>query len=66
MTGLCHETTEAVSIAARWYAEHRNECGRPLIPTIRKRFNLTPLEACMALAEANRLDLYGGRGDATS
>jgi hypothetical protein len=54
MTGLCHETTEAVTIAAAWYAAHRHEVARPIIPALRARFGLSPREACMAVAEANK------------
>lgn len=55
MTGLCHESTEQISIAAVWYRQHRIECPRPIIRHLRQRFGLSPLQACEALSEASRL-----------
>jgi len=51
-TGLCHESTAAIEQAAAWYREHRDTAEQPIIPAIRRRFGLTPLEAIMALREA--------------
>lgn len=61
MTGLCHETTEAVTLAAVWIAGHRHELARPIIPAIKALWPLTTKEACEALAEANRIGgAHGG------
>jgi len=49
-----HETSEAVSVAARWYGEHRDECPRPIVPALRSMFGLSAKQACEALAEASR------------
>lgn len=54
MSGLCHESSAAISEAASWYAANRHQCERPIIPALRQRFNLTPKQACEAIAEANR------------
>ena len=53
-TGLCHASTEAIAEAAAWYASHRYECERPLVPALRRRFGLTASEAVFALAEAGK------------
>lgn len=53
-TGLCHENTAAISEAARWYAAHRDQCERPVIPALRRRFGLTAHEAVCALREARQ------------
>ncbi len=59
MTGPCHESTEQISVAAAWYRQHKAECPRPIIPHLRQRFGLSPLQACEALSDANRLDQGG-------
>lgn len=55
MSGLCHESTAAISEAASWYAANRHLCERPLIPALRRRFGLTAKQACEAIAEATRM-----------
>ncbi|MCG6115228.1 MAG: hypothetical protein MEQ84_08515 [Mesorhizobium sp.] len=60
MTGLDHETTEAVTMAAMWIIGHRHEMPRPIIPHIRRMFGLSPAQACEAIAEANRRRDHGG------
>jgi hypothetical protein len=55
LTGLCHQGSAAVEIAARWLAEHRDELPDAAIPFVRERFGLTALEAIEALKEGHRL-----------
>lgn len=67
MTGLCHESTEQITIAAAWYRQHREECPRPVVPHLRQTFGLSPLQACEAVAEATcRVDTtnQGGANEA--
>lgn len=54
MTGLDHQTTDAVEEAARWYAAlSASERGaRPAVPMLKERFGLSALEACQAIAQA--------------
>ncbi|WP_127524661.1 hypothetical protein [Mesorhizobium sp. Z1-4] len=40
--------------AAAWYAAHRLELPRPLVPNLARRFDLTSAEAAKALARAGR------------
>lgn len=56
MTGLCHANSEAVTIAAAWYAAHRHELTSGIITGLRERFGLSPIEAIEAL----RLAKLGG------
>lgn len=51
-TGLCHESNEAISEAARWLAANRPTCERPVVPALRRRFGLTVQEAVCAVREA--------------
>jgi hypothetical protein len=53
-TGLCHQSSAAIEIAAAWYRMHSADCGRPIIPALRARFGLTPLQAIAVLREAAR------------
>lgn len=53
MTGLDHESSAAVDEAAIWYRANRDQVERPVVPALRQRFGLTPLEACQAIREAN-------------
>lgn len=54
MTGLDHEHTAAVGVAAEWLATtRRDQIARPIVPTLRQRFGLSAQEACQAIAEAN-------------
>ncbi|SKA26452.1 hypothetical protein [Consotaella salsifontis] len=53
-TGLDHESSEAVTLAARWLATTPpDQHPRPIVPELRRRFGLNPVEACQALREAN-------------
>lgn len=52
-TGFCHVATARIDEAAEWYAVHRETCERPIVPTLRKRFGLTPLEVVQAIRDAN-------------
>ena len=42
-----------VEEAAVWFTENRGACPRPIIPHLRRVFNLSPLQACEALRMAN-------------
>lgn len=53
MTGVDHEHSEAVVIAAHWLIK-QTDPPKPVIVQLRRRFNLTALEACEASALANR------------
>lgn len=53
-TGLCHQSSAAIEIAAAWYRAHAAECEHPVIPALRRRFGLTPLQAIAVLREATR------------
>lgn len=45
---------QAVEIAAHWLAAHRDVCPRPVVVALRRRFRLSPLQACQALAQAEK------------
>jgi hypothetical protein len=55
MTGVDHETTALVDEAARWFAANRETCERPFVPALRRRFGISGVDACRAMAEANRM-----------
>ncbi|MCZ4091675.1 hypothetical protein [Sinorhizobium psoraleae] len=52
-----HPDNEAVTLAAQWLAD-QNPAPRPIIPELRKRFNISALEACEASAMARRFQIY--------
>ncbi|MEO3385107.1 hypothetical protein [Mesorhizobium sp. CAU 1741] len=53
-TGCDHEHSAAVDEAAAWLSQTPPQAiGKPVIPALRQRFGLTPLEACEAVREAN-------------
>jgi hypothetical protein len=55
-TGHCHESTAAIDEAAAYLAAVAPEhCPRPLVPAMRAMFDLSPSQACQAIAEANRM-----------
>lgn len=49
MTGLDHVQNSAVELAAEWLSQ-TSERPRPLVPDLQRRFHLTALEACEAIA----------------
>lgn len=51
--GLNHQHSAAVEEAARWLAD-QSEPEHPIIPALRRRFDLTAKEACEAAAMASR------------
>ena len=55
LTGLCHQSSAAVDIAAQWLSKHRDDIPGFAIPFVRERFGLTSLEAIEALKEGHRL-----------
>jgi hypothetical protein len=48
----CPAQTDAVAVAASWLAEGWADKSKPIVPQLRRRFSLTPLEAVRALREA--------------
>lgn len=54
-----HERNDAVTLAAQWLADERLP-PPGLIPLLRSRFNLTPLEATEACAMARRFRVVRG------
>ncbi|WAP69301.1 hypothetical protein OH818_03100 [Jiella pelagia] len=50
-TGLDHESSAAVDEAARWLAFEKTP-PHPIVPALRRRFGLSPVEACTAIREA--------------
>jgi len=53
-TGACHQSSAAIEMAATWYRANAASCEHPIIPALRSRFGLTPLQAIAALREARR------------
>lgn len=54
MTGLDHQHTAAVDLAAEWLSmTRRDQISGPIVPLLRQRFGLTAQEACAAIAQAN-------------
>jgi len=52
-TGLSHEHCAAVDEAARWLATTPPHLrGGAVVPQLRRRFGLTPEQACEAIREA--------------
>lgn len=51
-----HEHSEAVVMAARWYATQPRDPNRSGVVILREHFNLTPLEACEALKLARLIN----------
>ncbi|MEY9780341.1 hypothetical protein [Sinorhizobium fredii] len=52
-----HPDNEAVEQAAMWLAD-QTQPPRPIVPTLRERFNLSALEATEAAAMAQRFKMY--------
>jgi hypothetical protein len=53
-TGLSHEHSAAVDLAAAWLSQTpRQVIGRAIVPALRQRFGLSIPEACQAIREAN-------------
>lgn len=59
-TGCDHEHSEAITIAARWLAEHRKELRRAIIPELTERFGLSINEAIEAAVLAVKYEFVGG------
>ncbi|TSE03751.1 hypothetical protein C1D09_025340 [Mesorhizobium intechi] len=53
-TGLCHQSSAAIELAAAWYRLNASSCEHPIIPALRARFGLTALQAIAVLREAAR------------
>lgn len=54
-----HPEADKITSAARWLVEHWHVAPQPITRTLREMFGLGFVDACEALAEANRL---AGRG----
>ncbi|KQT96969.1 hypothetical protein ASG68_08405 [Rhizobium sp. Leaf453] len=56
MTGADHEHSDSVVVAAQWLAD---QCAppRPIVPALRQRFGLAPLQACEAIARARDMKI---------
>lgn len=62
--GITHEHTAAIDLAAAYLAETPVHARpQPLIPALRSRFGLTPLEACQAIRDSHSMT---GDADAMS
>jgi hypothetical protein len=48
-----HIAPDAATRAGRWYAENRANCPRPIVPALRRMFDLSALEAVEAIRVAN-------------
>lgn len=53
-TGLSHEHSEAVTVAAQWLADQPEGSVKPIVPALRERFPLSATEACEAAALATK------------
>lgn len=53
-TGLCHESTAAIDQAVAWLAATPRAERGPAVPELKARFGLSAVEACQAIALANR------------
>jgi hypothetical protein len=53
MTGIDHETNESVTQASIWLRQQLVSPS-PIVPHLRRRFGLSPREACQAISEASR------------
>ena len=56
MTGVDHEHTAQIEEAGRWLASLTQDerSQRPAVPLLRERFDLTPVQACEAIALARQ------------
>lgn len=55
-TGLSHEHSAAITLAAEWLATvPQSERPKPIVPALRERFGLSAVEACQAIREASDL-----------
>ena len=64
LDGITHEHTAAIDLAAAYLVETPIHARpQPLIPALRSRFGLTPLEACQAIRDSRAMT---GGGDAMS
>ena len=51
-TGLCHVSNARLDEAADWYRGNRDQCPRPIVAELRRRFGLSTHDAVKALALA--------------
>jgi hypothetical protein len=65
-TGLSHEHTASIEVAARYLAETPPIARpSPLVPAMREMFGLTSIEVCAAIRESHQIRMGGG-SNATS
>lgn len=57
MTGIDHEGTEQIDIAARWLAENWHVVPQPYTRVLRESFGLNFNDAVKAIAEAKRVTM---------
>lgn len=54
-SGIDHELSDKADEAAVWLAANWWKAERPLVPNLRKRFGLSPVEAVHAMRESARM-----------
>jgi hypothetical protein len=52
-TGSSLDVPDCIAHAATWYADNRDACPRPIIPTLADRFGLSSIDAIAAIRLAN-------------
>lgn len=52
MTGIDHQENASIAEAAQWLSR-QTPPPSPILPELRRRFPLTPVEACQAIREAH-------------
>jgi hypothetical protein len=55
MSGIDHEHTDAIDIAAAWLADNWHVAPQPVTRTLREMFGLGINDAVKAIAEARRI-----------
>lgn len=55
MTGIDHEHTDLIAVAADWLVEHWHVAPQPITRTLREMFGLGFVDAAKAMAEAERI-----------
>ena len=58
-----HEHSHRIDEAVHHYHENRDSFPRPIIPHLRRMFDLTPIEAVQVIREAQILRTNGGAHD---
>ncbi|TPJ46838.1 hypothetical protein [Mesorhizobium sp. B2-7-1] len=64
-SGIDHEHSAAIEMAARWLSQtSRERIGRPIVPALKSAFGLTTAEAVAAIREAASLRTGGANAAA--